>query len=161
MSEDRYPHPPGGQPKIAIPLEWWKQARNEQLQLCRELETIADSLPANIDRQICLRAAKALGPLIKGVHHYEAEILFPALESDAQNVPDLLKTLRRLKLEHFEDECFAEEIAERLLLLGSGSGGINMEATGYMLRGFFEALRRHIAFEQDYFAALGVLNVRD
>jgi hypothetical protein len=25
-----------------------------------------------------------------------------------------------------------------------------MEATGYMLRGFFEGVRRHIAFEQDH-----------
>jgi hemerythrin-like domain-containing protein len=160
LNDDRFPNQPARAPKAQLSLEWWKQARDEQLRLCSELETIADSLPANINRQKCIYAAKALGPLIKGVHHYEAEVLFPALESEAADVPDLAKTLSRLKFEHFEDECFAEELTERLLLLGAGQPDVNMEATGYMLRGFFEALRRHIALEQDYFVALGVLNVR-
>lgn len=137
-------------------LDWWRQAHEEQLRLCDELEEIADSLPAGINRQKCIYAAKALGPLIKGVHHYEDTVLFPHFEAKVLESPDLPKTLARLKFEHFEDECFAEELAERLLQLGSGRGNINMEATGYMLRGFFEAVRRHIAFEREYFAAFGL-----
>ena len=117
---------------------------------CAELEAIADSLPANVNRQKCIYAAKALGPLIKGVHHYEDNVLFPAIETRAVGEADLQKTLQRLRYEHFEDECFAEELAERLLLLSSGSDSVNMEATGYMLRGFFEAVRRHIAFEREH-----------
>ncbi|MCJ8518044.1 hypothetical protein ABID21_001074 [Pseudorhizobium tarimense] len=34
----------------------------EQLALCDELEEIADSLPAKVNRQKCIYAAKALGP---------------------------------------------------------------------------------------------------
>jgi len=161
VEEDHFPSQPARQPRALIPLEWWKKARDEQLRLCTELETIADSLPANINRQKCIYAAKELGPLIKGIHHYETEVLFPALESETPGVPELQKTLERLKLEHFEDECFAEELTERLLLLASGRSDVNMEATGYMLRGFFEAVRRHIAFEQDYFSALGIMNARN
>ncbi|WP_137157397.1 hemerythrin domain-containing protein [Rhizobium sp. FKL33] len=132
-----------------LPLDWWLNAHQEQLRLCAELEQIADSLPANVNRQKCLYAAKALGPMIKGLHHYEENVLFPALETRGL-AGDLSKTLARLKFEHFEDECFAEELSERLLLLGAGGGEINMEATGYMLRGFFEAVRRHIAFEREH-----------
>jgi hypothetical protein len=137
-------------------LDRWQQAQEEQLRLCDELEQIADSLPSGVNRQKCFYAAKALGPLIRGAHHYEDTVLFPQLESRIMALPDLPKALARLKFEHFEDECFAEELTERLLELGSGRRDVNMEATGYMLRGFFEALRRHIAFERDYFASLGL-----
>lgn len=139
------PHPADSNP----PLDWWLNAHREQLRLCAELEQIADSLPANVNRQKCLYAAKALGPMIKGLHHYEENVLFPALETRGC-ADDLAKTLTRLKFEHFEDECFAEELSERLLLLGAGGAEVNMEATGYMLRGFFEAIRRHIAFEREH-----------
>lgn len=130
-------------------LGWLKKAHDEQLALCRELEDIADSLPSSINRQKCIYAAKALGPLIRGVHHYEESVLFPWLESHVADHPDIARTLDRLKFEHFEDECFAEELTDALLKLGSGTPA-NMEAVGYMLRGFFEGMRRHIAFENDY-----------
>jgi hypothetical protein len=141
---------PGEVADVQDPVGWWKRAHEEQLLLCRELEMIADSLPANVNRQKCIYAAKALGPLIRGVHHYEETVLFPSLERQAHRTPELVGTIARLKFEHFEDECFAEELAERLLLLGSATAGINMEATGYMLRGFFEAIRRHVAFEGEH-----------
>jgi hypothetical protein len=130
-------------------LEWLQRAHAEQLVLCDQLEEIADSLPANIDRKKCLYAAKALSPLIKGVHNYEETILFPWLESTTDIQPALRETLNRLKFEHCEDACFAEELTDTLLRLGSGEP-VNVEATGYMLRGFFEALRRHIAFEREH-----------
>lgn len=130
-------------------LAWLHQAHDEQLSLCRELEEIADSLPGNINRQKCIYAAKALGPLIKGVHHYEETVLFPWLETGSQDAQHMRETLDRLKFEHCEDECFAEELTDALLKLGSGNP-VNMEAVGYMLRGFFEGMRRHIAFEREY-----------
>jgi hemerythrin-like domain-containing protein len=147
-SDKDFPSLPGKQPKTAASLAWWLKAHEEQLRLCSELEAIADSLPSNINRQKCIYAAKALGPLIKGLHHYEENVLFPAIE--AAQVTDLEKTLARLRFEHVEDECFAEELTERLLQIGAGNAEVNMEAIGYMLRGFFEAMRRHIAFEREH-----------
>lgn len=128
-------------------LAWLRRAHDEQLALCGELEDIADSLPTNINRQKCIYAAKALGPLISGIHHYEEKVLFPVVERQLGH--DFTATLDRLKFEHFEDECFAEELTDALLKLGSGTPA-NMEAVGYMLRGFFEGLRRHIAFEREF-----------
>ncbi|MHA7971027.1 hemerythrin domain-containing protein [Rhizobium sp. CAU 1783] len=138
-----------GQQDSQRSLAWLRRAHEEQLALCGELEEIADSLPASVNRQKCIYAAKSLGPLIKGVHHYEETVLFPWLETANRNVENLRDTLDRLKFEHCEDECFAEELTDALLKLGSGTA-VNMEAVGYMLRGFFEGIRRHIAFEREH-----------
>lgn len=132
-------------PSLAVMMS----SQNEQLALCRELEDIADSLPGSVNRQKCIFAAQALGALMKRSHAYEEEIFFPWLEGQRQADSSLAAILERLKFEHFEDECFAEELAEVLMKLGRGDA-VNMEAAGYMFRGFFEARRRHIAFERDH-----------
>lgn len=59
-------------------------------------------------------------------------------------------SLDRLLAEHVEDECFAGELTEALLLLGRNGSADNPEALGFMLRGFFEARRRHVAFEREH-----------
>lgn len=130
-------------------LRWLNAAYREQLALCDALEDIADSLPASVNRQQCIYAAKALGPAIRYQHLCEETVLFPWLSKRAGAGASLEDTLSRLKYEHFEDECFAEELTDALLKLGAGQP-VNMEAIGYMLRGFFEGLRRHIAFERDH-----------
>nr|CAD6413495.1 hemerythrin domain-containing protein [Rhizobium sp. Q54] len=127
-------------------VAWLASAHAEQLALCDELEEIADSLPANVNKQKCIYAAKALMPMIQALHRYEETVLFPRVQqrngADSQG-----ETLSRLRYEHLEDEGYAEELTETLLKLGSDDP-VNVEAVGYMLRGFFEGMRRHIAFER-------------
>lgn len=129
-------------------LAWLDNAHVEQLALCDELEDIADSLPANVNRQKCIYAAKALGPMIRKLHQYEEAILFPRIRAIAACSTDD-ETLARLKYEHLEDEGYSEELTEALFKLGSDDP-VNMEAVAYMLRGFFEGMRRHIAFERQH-----------
>lgn len=124
-----------------------KRAQDEKLALCEDLEQIADSLPASVNRQKCLDAAKLLCPLIRRAHRDEETMLFPRLARLQPGINPLSAALDRLKYEHLEDECYAEELTETLLRLGEDEP-VNTEAVGYMLRGFFEGLRRHIAFEQ-------------
>ena len=138
--------------KLALgedPIAALRKAHKEQLLLCDRLEEIADSLPDGINRQKCIYAARALGPMIRGVHRFEEDVVFPMIAerrgADERTEP----TLSRLRFEHCEDECFAEELTEALHALGSGKPDVNIEAIGYMLRGFFEAMRRHIAFESE------------
>lgn len=95
-------------------------------------------------------AAKSLMPLVNGIHRYEEEAVFPLLERKASGDRELIDSIARLKFEHVEDECFAEELTDTLNRLGSGDDTVNAEAAGYMLRGFFESIRRHIAFEQQF-----------
>lgn len=125
------------------------KAKQDQLSLCDQLEDIADSLPDRVNRQKCLYAAAALAPMIRRTHTFEEEVLFPKLAGLMGSDPLGPKALERFRFEHCEDECFAEELTEALLDLGRGRENINVEATAYMLRGFFEALRRHIAAEQE------------
>lgn len=137
-------------PRDTVSLDWLSGAHREQLLLCDALEEIADSLPDNVNRQKCIYAAKILMPLIHGLHRYEEQVLFPHIYAKSGGTESLQETLSRLKFEHCEDECYAEELVDTLLKLGSGARDINVEAAGYMLRGFFETIRRHIAFEREH-----------
>jgi hemerythrin-like domain-containing protein len=132
------------------PIAALRKAHREQLLLCDRLEEIADSLPDSVNRQKCIYAARALGPMIRGVHRFEEDVVFPMIAKRLADLEDIETTLTRLRFEHCEDECFAEELTEALHALGAGRAEINIEATGYMLRGFFEAMRRHIAFESEH-----------
>ena len=137
-------------PTDAVSLDWLKKAHNAQLTLCEALEDIADSLPANVNRQKCIYAAKSLMPLVNGIHRYEEEAVFPLLERMASGDQEFIDAIARLKFEHVEDECFAGELTEALLRLGRSGVADNPEALGFMLRGFFEAKRRHVAFEREH-----------
>lgn len=127
-----------------------RSAFAQQLALCDSLEAVADSLPDRLDRQECLHLSRLIGPLIKQAHAAEEKLLFPEVETSLHD-PAVIEALR---LEHIEDECFAEEVQYELLLLGQGRPLLTPEATGYMLRGFFEGIRRHIRHEQDLLSRL-------
>ncbi|TIT00780.1 MAG: hemerythrin domain-containing protein [Mesorhizobium sp.] len=126
-----------------------KRAHLEKLQLCEALERIADTLP-KVDRLKCLSTANAIVPLLRNIHQYEETMIFPAYEAALTSRDANLASTRRLRAEHVEDECFAGEVTEILLAIGHGETVENAEAVGFMLRGFFEGLRRHIAFEREH-----------
>jgi hypothetical protein len=127
------------------------QAHDEKLKLCQAMEAIADTLPAAVDCMQCLRVANALVPLLREAHRYEEEFVFPVFERSGAARPDARsETIRRLKAEHVEDECAAQDLTDLLLEIGHGGGIDNPEALGFMLRAFFETIRRHIAFEREH-----------
>lgn len=148
-------HPqPGVDPDHIRLLDMLCATHRDQLALCAALEAIADSLPNDIDRPACINAARALGPLITHAHALEEDVIFPALESRWQQLTGLGHTLERLRFEHLEDICFSEELFDALMAYGRGVDTPSPDAFGYMLRGFFESLRRHIAFEQEVIVPL-------
>lgn len=126
------------------------RAHREKLLLCDDLEQIADDLPFAVDRMACLRIASRLVPLLRECHRYEEEVVFPVFERDPALATSRARSVRRLKAEHVEDECAAQDLTEVLLAIGRGGTIDNAEALGFMLRAFFEALRRHIAFEREH-----------
>ena len=113
--------------------------------LCDALEAVADSLPANIDRQSCRCLADTLTPLLKMAQQREERQIYPVLRRKAGGDAPF----DRLYGEHFEDLCCAEEASEVLEKLAANED-VNTEAAGYLLRGLFTTLRRHIAFEQQF-----------
>jgi hypothetical protein len=117
--------------------------------LCHELEMLADRLPGDVDKVSCTAIAERIVPAIRDAHAFENEVVYATLQ-DAIGTGQLEQTLRRLRHEHVEDEGYAEEIAEILQSFAAGAPGAAAESIGYMLRGFFESKRRHIAFERDH-----------
>lgn len=124
---------------------------DQQMSLCDSLEWIADSLPYRLDRPHCLQIANLICPLIKRAHASEEALMFPHVAAARVDGGQVVEGLR---LEHIEDECFAEEIQFELQKIATDQPVLAPEATGYMLRGFFEGLRRHVRHELELMAAL-------
>lgn len=126
------------------------EAHLDKLRLCEELEAVADALPDRVDRLKCLRIAADLLPLLRRSHRYEEQVIFPVFAGDPLSRTMRERTVRRLEAEHVEDECAAQDVTDALLSIGRGEAVANPEALGFMLRAFFETLRRHVAFERDH-----------
>jgi iron-sulfur cluster repair protein YtfE (RIC family) len=130
------------------PCIWMAQAHAEKLSLCAQLERIADSLPNRTDRLLCLQIANRLLPVMREAHRHEEQVLFPVFDRARRSWGRVM--VAQLTSDHTFDECAAEEITERLLHIGHGGGVANPEALGFMLRAFFDTVRRHIAYEREY-----------
>ena len=133
----------------AVPCVEMNRAHERKLGICDALEAIADDLPSSIDRFRCLEVASSLVPLLRECHRYEEEIVYPAFEIGGPT-RGAASTVKRLRAEHVEDECAAQDLSEALLAIGHGEAVSNPEALGFMLRAFFEGVRRHVAFEQEH-----------
>lgn len=125
-----------------------------QLQLCEKLELLADSLPNKLDEQNCLVVAKSILPVLIDAHDFEENVVFPALNLHITDKDRLDTTLERLKFEHWEDESFAEELRVCLVDLVKDRDLNQVNSISYMLRGFFEGVRRHVAFEREHIMPL-------
>ena len=133
-----------------VPCRDIAEAHHGKLEICDRIEAIADALPS-VDRLQCLHVANELVPLLREAHRYEEEEIFPVFERTGGHVlAARLASVRRLKAEHIEDECAAQDLTELLLEIGHGGEIDNPEALGFMLRAFFDTLRRHIAFEREH-----------
>lgn len=121
-----------------------------QLALCDSLEKIADDLPDNYDNQECLHVSARIYATIKSAHKFEEEELFPVLKL-MHDHNDIDETLQQLHSDHWEDESYAYELQGALYSLITEPEKANKTALAYMLRGFFDNLRRHIAVEKQFF----------
>lgn len=126
----------------------FRSNHHEKLALCDRLEAIADSLPDNIDASLCSTTAKAIDPILSKAQEVEENKLYPALKKYYEDNFDQSHILDKLVAEHFEDRLFGEEVSEVLRSYGRGQPAQSADATGYMLRGFFEGLRRHMSYEE-------------
>lgn len=128
-------------------------AHEEILKLCVLLESVADSLPGNADPDVCTDIAISFEAFICGVHRFEETALFPIYAELMEGQGRECHSVERLQSEHVQDECYAGDLTEALLVLGRRGAVENPETLGFMLRGFFETQRRHIAFEREHILA--------
>ncbi len=124
------------------------QARYEDLLgVCDDLEAIADGLPGNVSHSICTRVAGEVISVLSQTHRIESEVLLPILERSSR--AEIRHLATRLRQEHDFDGQAAMEVEEALLALGLGTSTLSADALGYLLRSFFESVRRHVHSEQD------------
>ena len=124
-------------------------ARQEEL--CAALEGLADDLPHRIDTHCGLMLARRLQPTLRRAHRFEETVVFPLV---AARRMEICGTLACLRGEHLEDEDQAGEIADAITRLACDRSRREAETVGYMLRGFFIGLGRHLAFERDHLLPL-------
>lgn len=132
----------------AHPRKTLAKAHETKLQLCDLLEEIADNLPQP-DRLQCMHAANILTRELP-IHHADEDLgLFPILKERCQPEDRFDAIAARLSDEHVDIEASMAEVIAALNGYADGappaSGG---NAVGYALRGMFEGLRRHIAWEE-------------
>jgi hemerythrin-like domain-containing protein len=130
-------------------IEAMRLIHDKKVAMCQELEDIADGLPASVDALSCLSIAAKLLPVLRRAHEYEEKVIFPAYEKLAASPGQSVST-DRLRAEHISDECFAADLTGILLKIGHGGPVDQAETFGFMLRGFFDGLRRHVAFEDEH-----------
>ncbi|WP_158259899.1 hemerythrin domain-containing protein [Phyllobacterium phragmitis] len=121
----------------------------EQLALCDMLEALADGLPDRADRGMCLEAAEAISGLLARAHRLEESVLFANIARYYGRCPGLSQIISRLRHDHIADQAYAEELHDALTAHGRGLAKPSAETLGYMLRAFFENIRRHIRFDME------------
>ncbi|OCP37688.1 hemerythrin domain-containing protein [Ensifer sp. LC163] len=122
------------------------------LDLCDRLEALADSIPHRIDGASCRMILAELPERLKQVHALEESILFPAVE-DQRTAKDRDALIERLRAEHDHDDQAAAELGRVLQAVLDDRASLGWDAIGYMLRAFFETVRRHVATERLLLAA--------
>jgi len=130
-------------------VELFEAGHAELLSLCNELERIANDLPINADKAACLRLGQTAAAVTTKAHRLEEDVLFPALLVARPHLRELSAAIERLRLDHRGDDYHAEEVQDALLALAAGQKQMSADAIGYLLRGFFEGQRRHVAFERE------------
>lgn len=118
--------------------------------ICDELEDVADKLPDSVDTQSCLRTAQRLLAIVTNSHRLEEDLVFPLLMTQTSKINHLTSTLERLRYEHWGDEEFAIDIHHALREFVRLRDKAKVDSLAWMLRGFFDGMRRHIAFDREY-----------
>ena len=129
------------------PISIFAQDNLRQKWLCDVLETIADGLPNKLECALASMAAEALKTKVPLHHRQEEEVLFPLLTQRAAAQDNIEAVVQQLRQEHLADDTYASDLIGLLEMMGKGTAPRNPEMAGYMIRGFFETYRRHIAFE--------------
>ncbi|MCF4099929.1 hemerythrin domain-containing protein [Maritalea mediterranea] len=140
--------------KALTVLESFDAHQRQMEALCTRLELIADLLPDQADPTLCKFTSDGMVKTLSDAQSFEEEELFPILEALSLLDTDIGEIIKQLRDEHYEDLCFAEEVRDNLRAIINGEPTQTANATGYMLRGFFEKLRRHMAYERHLTSAL-------
>ena len=134
-----------------------------QRELCDLLEAIADGLPHSFDKALSVIAVSILEGSVPRHMRLEEEALFPVLRDRVASDDPLHAALACLEEEHERDGAALVELTDALKTAAQQGSVKNPDMLGYMLRGYFDSQRRHIAWEDRVVlpVARHVLTARD
>ncbi len=138
-----------------------EQEHSAEMCLCDLLEQLADALPEPLDTEITPAGITTLRNCIRRHIILEENYLYPVLVKRAKPDEfnkDLLALIAR---EHASDESHAHEAADEMEEALSRGHVPKPEMLGYMLRCYFEARRRHIAWENAIILPLARLRLKE
>ncbi len=137
----------------AIDISHLETHHNDLLDLCLQLEDIADQAETTASRQDYLRLANLIPALIMRTQTLEEEVLFPDFNRQAgSHFASVI--IERLKGEHRCDRLASQELVETLISMAENRCSLAPATMGYMMCGFLESLRRHILSEKLMIEAL-------
>lgn len=139
---------------IADPLLLIEDDHALQLQVCDILEHLADGLPDRAEAHLAKVAAYAVRSGWPKHVQFEEEVLFPLLGGHAEREPHIEATILQLSREHASDLGSDDELVEALRELALDRRPSNPEMVGYMLRSYFQTLRRHVQWENAFLIPL-------
>jgi hypothetical protein len=117
---------------------------------CDALESIADSLPDRVAAGECEKAADETVAALVHMHDCETRLLLPLLRASQR--PEFNRIAKDIDQTHKVDSEAAMEVEEVLKAFAHGRPILSTDATGYLLRAFFEGIRRHIGRQRDLLA---------
>ena len=101
-----------------------------------------------IDVRRALSAMQFLRIKLPVYHSDERRCLFPLLKQRAPHSSGIVPIIAQLLSHQIEDEDFAHEVAEFLEDLSTEPVIRNPDASGYLLRGFFQSYRRYLGWQK-------------
>lgn len=129
---------------LGDPLAYLAHDHATQRALADLLEGVADGLPDGVDRRAAALGAHSLRMLAARRWALEEQALFPLIESRAPEGDPARRAIAIARREHRETAGRAIELADELEALADSGRARNPDALGFMLRAFFDGLRRHL-----------------
>ena len=118
-----------------------------QLEVCKSLLSLADSLPNNLDRVAMGHLAKAV-PLTWAAHvAFQTEIVLPLLKRRHEGETDVLSCFVHLEQQHVEVAGVNDELLEQLEAVVRGEP-VDSEVFAYVLRNAADRRREHVEWEK-------------
>jgi Hemerythrin HHE cation binding domain len=139
-----HPVGPGAGPRDSRDVAAVSGVHAEILNACDRLESICDSLPHAFSRVDCLEMSAWLDQAFPELIEQEEGSLVRMTPPLAAEWDEAARTWRR---HHKTDVTYAGELAEALEEFARRDQPGAVDTLSYMMRGFFEAVRRHVAYE--------------
>lgn len=117
-----------------------------QVDICKSLLAVADSLPGPFDATTIEVLSKLLQPTWNSHVAFQSQVLVPLIERRHESLADLSHRVAPLSRQHIEISGINDEVAEYFDMIACGEE-VEAEMFGYLIRNAAERRREHVDWE--------------